>query len=55
LDQKFLLLIADWVIQGWGSEGGRYDDLTGDLFWSDAGVDAIAYCDGLVTSRSSAR
>jgi hypothetical protein len=56
-EQKFkLLLVVDFtyftvgMIPGW-----RDDDLTSNLFRSDVGVDAIAYPDGLVASRSTAR
>jgi hypothetical protein len=56
-EQKFeLLLVVDFAYFTVGMiPGFRHDDLTSNLSWSDVGVDSVAYCDGLVASRSSAR
>jgi hypothetical protein len=35
--------------------GERHDNLTGNLFWSDASVDAIACSVGIIASHRSAR
>ena len=56
-EQKFeLLLVVDFAYFTVGMiPGFRHDDLTCSLFRSDAGVDPIAYCDGVGASRCSAR
>src|SRR5882762_9931758 len=54
LEQKFHLRI-ECVVQGRGNPRWRDDDLTSNVFGSDARVDTLARCVGVVASRGSAR
>jgi hypothetical protein len=56
LEQKFHLTV-ECIVQGLGLGNPRLrdDDLTSNVFGSDARVDTLARCVGIVASRGSAR
>ena len=54
LEQKFHLTV-ECIVQGLGNPRWRDDDLTSNVFGSDARVDTLARCVGITASRGSAR
>ena len=51
----FTGLTCDPLLRGPGNPRWRYDDLTSNLFWSDARVDTLAGRAGIVALRSPVR